>query len=477
MQKDFTKYTAFAILIMLIGGGCSSSESEESEPVLARVGGEIITIDEFRLNYEFGHGHLRRGTDPKRDYLNYMIAEKLIALEAKKQDLDTLPAIQHAMHTLREELLIERVFEERVLSGVEVTDEEIRAEINRDAVSFKFRLLPAGSRQEAMQLYEAIQQSSFGAVMEEELDSRPELRLVEGELTSPYLKAEEIDPNLLALLKDLELNKPSLPQPYQDAWFIFEVMDIRRERLADADYEAKTPSYQKILYNRKALEAGTAFVAETMQPLNVATKRPAFEVLNEALWAWYKEDTPVRNLLDYIDRAESPEPYMTLLAEHYEKPLVTFAAETWTLYEFLEHFTPGRYVLRTEDAAIFKAHLADIVALVVRDDHLMKIAEQDNLEEDEAFQRSMKNWKQKWLFQEYRNVNTTGASADASRARMKQVADSLANEYKVEVNWQILDTLSTSVSVKNPTQTVHLFKSNANKMPFPIADPNWQAVE
>lgn len=474
MLLEVSKYTVVVIAVVLVWAGCSSPDTD---PVLARVGDEIITVEEFRLNYEFGHGHLRRGTDPKRNYLNYMIAEKLIALEADKEGLDTLPAIRHAMHTLQEELLIERVFEEKVLAHVEVTDDEIRAEINRDAVSFKFRLLPAGSRQEAMQLYESIQQSSFDAVMEEELNARPELRLVEGELTSPYLKAEDIDPTLLGLLKDLELNKPSLPQPYQDAWFIFEVMDIRRERLADADYEAKTPSYQKILYNRKALEAGTAFVSETMQPLNVATKRQAFEVLTDALWAWYKEDTPVRNLLDYIDRSSNPKPYMALLIAHYDDPLVTFDERTWRIYDFLEHFTPGRYVLRTEDAATFKTHLADIVALVVRDDHLLQMAMQDNLDQDEIFQRSVKNWKQKWLFQEYRNIKLVNASADASRNWMKHLADSLASEYKVEVNWQVLDTLRTSVSPQNPTQTVHLFKSNANKMPFPIADPNWQAVE
>lgn len=461
-------------MAMMAGAGCSSPETE---PVLARIGDKVITVEAFRLNYEFGHGHLRRGINPKRDYLNYMIAEKLIALEAEKQKLDTLPAIRHAMHTLREELLIERVFEERVLAGVEVTDEEIKAEINRDAVSFKFRLLPAGSRQEAMQLYEAIQQTGFDQVLQEELDARPELRLVEGELTSPFLKAEEIDPNLLALLKDLELNKPSLPQPYQDAWFIFEVMDIRRERLADADYEAKAPSYQKILYNRKALEAGTAFVAETMQPLNVATKRPAFEILNEALWAWYKEETPVRNLLDYIDRAPHLHAYMELLKAHYRDPLVTFDNRSWSIYDFLEHFTPGRYVLRTEDAASFKAHLADIVALVVRDYLFLEMAEQEKLDQDEVFQRTVQDWNEKWLFQEYRNVKMAHVSTATSRTRMKQIADSLRDVYEVTVNWHILDTLSTSVSRKNPTQTVHLFKSNANKMPFPIADPNWQAVE
>ena len=125
--------------------------------MLATVNGEVITVDEFRLNYEFGHGHLRQGNTPREDYLRFLILEQVIAHEAQRMQLDTSAAVIHAMHTLREELLIERVFEEHVLADIEVTQAEITAEINENAVRFQFQFLPARSRAEAMRLHETDQ--------------------------------------------------------------------------------------------------------------------------------------------------------------------------------------------------------------------------------------------------------------------------------------------------------------------------------
>ena len=462
-----TRYTAIALLAALTA--CNAPEDTNS---LARVGNQVITAEEFVLNYEFGHGHLRSGDTPKRDYLQFLIYESLLAQEAAKQRLDTLPAIQHAMQTLREELLIERVFEENVLADIEVSQEEIEAEINKDAVSFQFRLLPAGTEAEAQKLREVMLASSFEEVMQAQLEAIPELRLVEGELTSPYVSAEELEPEILDIIKNLPLGEPSQPQYYRGAWYLFEVMDIRRKRLAPEDYQQKAPSYRKIIYNRKAMEGGTVFVAQLMEPLQVTTKRAGFEVLNEALYAWYSDTSPERNLLYYIDEQGLETAYSRLLVDHFDEPLVVYRDADWDIEDFLQHFTPGRYVLRADDPATFKARLADVVALLVRDAVLLEMADRENLQDDENFRRTSNLWKNKWLFQEYRNVLLAD---DTDHAFVKAHADSLMTQYDVDVNWSMLDTLQASVSRINPTMTVHLFKNNANKMPFPIADPNWKS--
>ena len=137
-----------AVLLLLLIAACSSLPDTD-ESVLATVNGEVITADEFRLNYEFGHGHLRQGKTPREDYLRFLILEQVMAHEAQRMRLGTSAAVIHAMHTLREELLIERVFEEHVLADIEVTQAEITAAINENAVRFQFRFLPARSRAEA----------------------------------------------------------------------------------------------------------------------------------------------------------------------------------------------------------------------------------------------------------------------------------------------------------------------------------------
>ena len=53
---------------------------------MARIGDEVITADEFLVAYEFGHGHLKTGENPRREVLDLMIREELLAQEAERMD-------------------------------------------------------------------------------------------------------------------------------------------------------------------------------------------------------------------------------------------------------------------------------------------------------------------------------------------------------------------------------------------------------
>lgn len=502
------------LIVVLALSLASCREKQNKDQVLARIGDKIITVEEFRLNYAFGHGHLRRGEDPRRVYLNLMILEKALALEAEKANLDTAQAVIHAMYTLREELLIERVFEEKVLVNIDVTDDEIRAEINRAAVRFRFRFLPAHTEAEAHDVREKIREKGFARVWREDREAFAEIDIAEGELTSPLLGADEIDPTVLEVLKDLAIHTPSEPVQYNGHWYVFEVIDIQRTPLSEADYAQRASTHRKRIYNRKAMAAGQAYVVETMEPLKVTTRRLGFEVLSEALWEWYRARTPQRNLLHYINDQNWDAPYVRQLVEHYDTELVRFGNEQWTIRTFLEHFTPGRYVLRVRDRGYtaFRARLADVVALVVRDAVLLRVAAEERLDRQSKFQRSLELWRDQWMFQEYRRwlVATADTSTSAvkayydrkdstmegsfyayeqldSQARdkvrnrmmqewMERYADSIAARYDVSINEAALDTLTLSTSSANPYLTVHLLKSNSNKMPLPIVDPGWRSA-
>ncbi len=501
----------FLLTVLLLAlAGCNSAEN--NEVILARIDDEIITAAAFQLNYEFGHGHLRRGEDPRSAYLNFMIFERVLALEAQKINLDTSQAIIHAMHTLREELLIERVFEEKALANIAVTEQEIRDEINRTAVSFQFRFLPAHSEQDARDLYEQVLEQGYENVLEARKEDYAELNIFEGNLRSPLVKAEDMDPVILEVLKDLEINTPSKPAEFQGQWYIFEVVAIERQPLAEADYTQKAPTYQKILYNKKAMELATAFVAETMEPMQVVTRRQGFDLLNDALWVWYRHETPARNLLHYIEEQGWETPFTQKLVDNFEAPLVQFDGQTWTIRTFLEHFTPGRYILRARETQAFKARLADVVALVVRDAVFLKMAEEERLAEQPHYQQTLARWKDKWMFQAFRKIlmdSTPIADAevkayyeqkdeeragdfhpydrlsaqDKNRIKKKLMQDFMASYvdsvsafHEITINETVLDTLPLAVSTVNPYMTVHLFKNNANKMPFPIVDPNWKPV-
>lgn len=496
-----------ALLLLLIG---CSTPPDSGEAILAMVNDEVITAEEFRLNYEFGHGHLRRGEQPVQAYLRFMVLELVLAQEAQRLQLDTSAAVVHAIHTLQEELLIERIFEEHVLADIQVSEEEIAAAINADAVRFQFRFLPARSQAEAANLKSIVAEQGFEAAQGALEDEFNDLGLGPRDLESPELSADDLEPEVLAVLKDLPLNTVSDPIEYRGDWYLFEVTGIQREMLSPEDYALRAPSYQKVVYNRKAMEQAAAFINELMEPLNVVTRREGFNLLGEALWDWYRQETPTRNLLHYLESGQVDPIVARRLVEGYAVPLVSFGDQEWTILKFLEHFTPGRYVLRAREPEAFEQRLSTVVALVVRDHILLSMAQKARLDRNATFQRTALLWKHKWLFQQLRGLIVDSSAVDDAetaafyaqkntatggrlrpyssldsldhrrirlqlkRERLLAFADSLAGQAHISINHAMLDTMTFSQSAVNPTMTVHLLKSNSNKMPFPIADPNWQ---
>lgn len=501
-------YLLFVACALLLSA-CTSKPKVQGT-ILARVGDRVITAEEFRLNYSFGHGHLRRGENARRAYLDYMIAESLLAQEAEAVGLDTAQSIVHALHTLQEELLIEQVFAAHVLNQIEVTEAEIRDEVNKAAVSFQFRFLPGFNEDDAQQLQEQWQTQGYGATLDDRREALTELAIPEQNLTSPFVKAENLDPALLTLLQDLPINTPSQPLLYDGHWYVFEVTNIRRDVVAEADYVEKSSTYHKVVYNRKAMQQATTFVADLMEARNVSTKRDGFDVLYRAFWDWYSTDTPTRNLLHYIEDQGLDAPYTHALVAHFNEPLVVFDDQTWTIYTFLQHFTPGRYNLRARDLDVFKVRLADIVALVVRDHVMLQLADTERLNQDATLQRTQALWHDKWRYEAYRpywrqqrtfseaDVQAYYAEKEAAqdatfypyerlserdktlirdrllKEHFQATIDSLAAITPITINATLLDTLTIETSAINPYMTIHLLKNNSNKQPFPIVDARWK---
>ena len=451
--------------------GCGRNEVRPglfggSAVVIARAGDVTVTADEFQLAWEFGHGHLRRGDDPVRSYIAYMLAEKVLAEEARTRQLDTLALVRHNVESLREDLLVERVFTERVTGRIEVSDQEIDAELTRNAVRFQFRFVPAPDSIGAARIYDVYLLEGFEAAAEVSVGS-DRAPLLSAEWTSPLLGADDIAPDMLSRIQDLEIGVPGRPVRHGDIWYVFEVMDIRRRGIALAEDTGARASARKVIFNRKALDAATRFVADTMTPLDVTTRREGFEALEAILWSWYRAETPTRKISWLMDYRPPRTGLVDSLRVIADMELVHFGRESWSVTDFLYRFTPDRYPLRARDRSAFRGRLADVIALVVRDHVFMQMATREGWENAPVDRELLARWEEKWLFLALGDTKPTFSE-------LTELADSLLSRQDIEIAWSVLDTLSLSQSKVNPFMTVHLMKGSSNRMPFPIVDPNWK---
>jgi len=119
--------------------------SNSKPEIIAKVGDRIITKEDFILNYEFGLPHLKIGKtqeERKKNYLQFMINEYLLAFDAEEKGLDNTPEVKYQIERTKRELLLESIINNDIKPKIKVSMDEIKDAINKSKVTFKFFYWP-----------------------------------------------------------------------------------------------------------------------------------------------------------------------------------------------------------------------------------------------------------------------------------------------------------------------------------------------
>ncbi len=131
---------AVALFAVVLSCGCSRGEDNSDADIVARVGPDIVTAEEFRLSYSLAFPHTTRGNGgPREAYLSRMIDERVLALEAYRLGLDRSDKVQRRIESLRAELLVEQVFGREVNDRVTLSEGQILQALANEQVRFKLR--------------------------------------------------------------------------------------------------------------------------------------------------------------------------------------------------------------------------------------------------------------------------------------------------------------------------------------------------
>ena len=451
--------------LMWLAAGCGPSDekaaapAEERSPVVAVVGDSAIYADDFRLNYELGFPHLRRGDDPREAYLQRLIDEKLLAMEGYRRNLHDSPDVQRQVQILREELLVEQVFERYVNDSVEVTDAEIREAMEKDRVSFKIRYLPFPTHGAAQAGRARAMQIGFSAAMTEFADASRDVPLRPEDLESPYVTWRDISPTLMHAIEHLPIGEISDPVLYHGSYLLLQVLDMRREPMTPVADPLERSRYEQVVFQRKARGRAREFIGSMMKPLDVRLKPRAYATLRDGLWRWHKDDPPEQNLLRALEGIEAD--YADSIRSVFDEVLITSKEGEWTVREFLAAFPIERYPLRHQRTADFESDLYDAVGLTLRDRAFVRRAEEEGLGDDPAVRHELALWSDKWVYRAMRaEIAQDGGSLD-------EVLGELRDRYDVEIRRDVLDTLDLS----DPSSAgMTLLKGHTMRPAFPVVD-------
>ena len=103
--------------------------AQQTEKIIARVGNENITTEEFATRYQLMPHFTDKKEDldsAKRKFLYSLIAEKLWAKKAQENRLDTSEAFKLSMNSLKSLLLKDELYRKVVLDKIKITNDEVR---------------------------------------------------------------------------------------------------------------------------------------------------------------------------------------------------------------------------------------------------------------------------------------------------------------------------------------------------------------
>ncbi len=456
----------FVLLFVLISApGCGPEASTATElagegAIVATVGGEPIYARDFVLNYELGFHHLYRGGNTRLSYLNRIIDEKLLALEGIRRGLLDHAEVNRNIEDLRDELLVEQVFQRYVNDSVRITPQDITLAMQQDQTSFRLRYLPAKSSLEARRVRDEALRTGLPALILEYVSKNDEHNLHPADFESPYVKSYDLRPDLMAAIIDLPVGEISTPVPYHGQFLLLEVVDIRREPVSPSG-EARA-TFEQVVFNQKAKVMARDFIGSMMKPLDVRLKPSSYRSLREEIWQLYQEQPLQGNLLTALQAREDSATKQ--LRFTLDDVLITTSDGDWTVREFLAAFPATRYPLRHERREEFENDLYDAVGLTLRDHYFVKRALEEDLDEDPVLRHELALWTDKWVYRVLLEEITEGEEV------VKEIVLRLRNRYPVVVHRAVLDTLTLS-----PPNYVGLtvLKGHTLRPAFPVADPVW----
>jgi peptidyl-prolyl cis-trans isomerase C len=106
----------------------SKQNAQHTGPVVARIGDEVITADDFKKKLDETSPFLRaryNTAERKKEFLENLIKNELLAQEAMRRGLDKSPAVQEVIKRAAVQELLRQQLDEK-LTGADIADADLR---------------------------------------------------------------------------------------------------------------------------------------------------------------------------------------------------------------------------------------------------------------------------------------------------------------------------------------------------------------
>ncbi|HCY74629.1 MAG TPA: hypothetical protein DHV28_01790 [Ignavibacteriales bacterium] len=470
--------------------------------ILAQVGTLKITAEEFLYSYEFGPAFPKRKENSKQTHLNYMINEKLLALDGYEKGLMEKETAKEIYKDIESDLAAEEMFNKVIVPEIKINDNEIEKVIEKKQSEYQLRWLYA---KDLLQLENFVKNLKSGITFDTLFNSQlnDSILIDDRQLSSSLYNIYLNNPEFAQIIDTLKPGKISDPIHTDDGWYIIKIDNILKNMITSETDYAKLKSESINAITKSKMDAlSDKYVKELFSSKNPIIKRDVFNVLRSYLGKFVlpSEKFSEWELDNKLDIALS-----NLGLKRGEKytglTLITSSDNNISLDEFLIWYRNREQYVKflKNDLISFSKSLEDLVWLMVRDKLLTVKAYQDGYNKSEWVIKQAGWWKDKISYSIYRNELANSITLNSEEQRLlnekkKSQSEILSEElskkilhkilelkkkYKVTINEELLDKIK--VSSENDKKAIEMYiVKRGNLIPrpaFPTIDVDWASWE
>lgn len=491
---------------------CGENSFAGGEDTVASVGRFFITKQDLLDSYEFGPAFVKRLNNPLRRHLDFMIDERLLALHAEGLKYDTTQFVRERVSALEEDLAVDELYKDEVLSKVTLSDKEIETGVQRAKTHLQLRWLFSENKQKAEELARRLKGGvPFDSLYTMQGDTN------DRRLETTILNLERDVPELGRGIRSLHIHQASAPLQGPDGYYIIRIDNVWHNPLTtEFEYEKIRHETVEALRTSKADALGRDYVRFKMKSANPIIKAEGFNIVRAYLAdKGLSRDMQVKwNIPSTFMTEAGPTP-INASEKFLGRPVVTFAGRMLTVREYVRWFDIRQFQLKRSSLAAFNASVKQSIWKLVEDKMLSQEAYARGLNNRPEVQHEANKWEAKLLYlagrshvmrsistpdsalrsryqryqKRYRDVDGKQLSFEQTRDRVRadlyydeeqrimfQTIQQLRKHYQVKVNAEVLKALETSVLPDREAIDVKFYKPGGTfpRVAFPSIDERWQ---
>ena len=369
--------------------------------VVADVGNRQIFAPEFLFSYAFGPAFTKREKDSRHRYLNFMIYEKLLALEGYERHLDTSVEARQTLAEFEGDLATEELYKDDIRSKVRIPEREIQRGIKKEREHLSIRWLYTGRRERIDTLSKQLQAGiSFDSLFNGQRNDsvKPDDRSME----TTVFKIERRNPALAAVLDTMSPHSVSSPIPAPDGYYLVMLGNRWINPLVTESENIQLHSdVERVLVEQESDSLSDLYIKRMMEGRHPVIIRKPFDILLTHLAELVLDPKKFSDwkLADRLSQRWGAAGFHD--RKSFERQtLVELSDRKFTVGEFLDWYHAREYNLRLNSSSPqeFFMTLEEMVWRMIRDRLLTARAINRRLQNRENVRKQVKWWQDKIVY-------------------------------------------------------------------------------